>query len=132
MKKTTIFLVLISLVFCAKAQKTNIENNSSSGPKIEFVKTIHDYGTIKKESDGSCQFVFKNTGNEPLLLTNVTSSCGCTVPTWPKEPVLPGSSGIIKVVYDTKKIGTISKTISVMSNALNNKVELAIKGNVTE
>jgi hypothetical protein len=132
MKKLMVFYACISMVFFAKAQNTVADKNVGSGPIIEFVKTIHDYGTVKKESDGSCQFVFKNTGNEPLLLTNVTSSCGCTVPTWPKEPVLPGNNGTIKVVYDTKKIGTISKTISVMSNAVNNKVELAIKGNVIE
>jgi hypothetical protein len=132
MKKTTILLLLIVTVFFAKAQKNTSDNKNVNGPKIEFVKTIHDYGTIKSGSDGSCLFVFKNTGNEPLLLTSVTASCDCTVPTWPKYPVFPGSTSTIKVVYDTKKIGLISKTIRVVSNAANNTVELAIKGNVTD
>ncbi|MEI6853330.1 MAG: DUF1573 domain-containing protein [Bacteroidota bacterium] len=96
------------------------------------MKTLHDYGTIKSGSDGSCQFVFKNTGTEPLLLSSVTASCDCTVPSWPKYPIFPGNTSTIKVAYDTKKIGMISKTIRVVSNAGNSTVELTIKGNVVE
>lgn len=132
MKKLIIFSAIISLYFCSCAQNTSSDKNQSNGPKIEFVKTIHDYGTIKKGSDGGCEFHFKNTGNEPLILSNVTSSCGCTIPTWPKDPVLPGQSGKINVMYDTKRIGNISKTIKVMSNAITDAIVLEIKGNVVE
>ena len=132
MKKLIIFSAIISMFFFAKAQNTSVDKNSTNGPKIEFVKTIHDYGTLKKASDGSCEFAFKNTGNEPLILSNVTSTCGCTVPTWPKEPILPGQGGTIRVMYDTKKVGTISKSIKVTSNAITNAVDLQIKGSVIE
>lgn len=112
-------------------QTINVQNNPNA-PEIYFEKTVHDYGELKKDSDGSCEFTFKNTGKEPLILSNVKSSCGCTVPTWPKEPVLPGGSEVIKVVYDTKNVGVISKTVTVTSNAKTNPVVLNIKGNVIE
>lgn len=108
------------------------ENTSITGPDIKFEKMVHDYGTIQKGSDGSCEFVFKNTGKEPLVLSNVKSSCGCTVPTWPKEPILAGNSGVIKVVYDTKRVGAINKSIFVNSNANEGVIQLKIKGQVVE
>jgi hypothetical protein len=101
-------------------------------PDIKFETKTHDYGTIKKGDNGSCEFVFTNVGSEPLILTNVVASCNCTVPTWSKEPIMPGKKGTIKVVYDTKKVGTISKTITVMSNAVDDVVILNIKGFVNE
>lgn len=108
------------------------EQNNTNESEVTFAKTVHDYGTIKKESDGGCEFAFTNTGTEPLILSNVKSSCGCTVPTWPKDPILPGKSEIIKVMYDTKRMGIISKSITVISNAKNGTVILSIKGEVTE
>lgn len=111
-------------------ENTTGENASPTAPKIQFEKTVHDYGTIQKGSDGSCEFVFKNTGKEPLVLNKVKSSCGCTVPSWPKEPILAGNSGVIKVVYDTKRVGPINKMIFVNSNAANNLVRLTINGTV--
>lgn len=101
-----------------------------NAPEITFEKTVHDYGTIVKGSDGTCEFNFTNTGKEPLILSKPISSCGCTVPTWPKEPILPGKSDVIKVTYNTRTIGTINKTVTVYSNAQTNKVMLSIKGKV--
>ena len=80
--------------------------------------------------DGVCSFKFTNTGKEPLILQQPQSSCGCTVPTWPKEPVFPGESNEIKVTYNTKKAGPINKTVTVRSNAKNNTVVLRITGKV--
>ena len=97
---------------------------------IQFDKTTHDYGTIDQHGNGKCEFTFTNKGKEPLILTNVRSSCGCTVPTWPKEPILPGQSKVIKVKYDTKRLGVINKTIHVYSNATTPSVTLRIKGKV--
>ncbi|HNW90059.1 MAG TPA: DUF1573 domain-containing protein [Bacteroidales bacterium] len=128
-KLLTLCLFLFASTLVAKGQADKPQTNS---PVISFEKLEHDYGTIKKGSDGTCEFVFKNTGKEPLILSNVKSSCGCTVPTWPKDPIIPGQNGVIKVVYDTKKVGTISKTITVISNAEVGVVTLSIKGNVTE
>ena len=106
--------------------------------RISFDKTTHDYGTIYQDADGNCVFTFTNTGKAPLILTNVYSSCGCTVPSWPKEPTMPGKSNVIKVKYNTSRVGAINKIITVESNACNivepsttqGVVKLKIKGNV--
>ena len=98
--------------------------------RISFDKKVHDYGTIHQNDNGECEFTFTNTGKVPLVLTNVYSSCGCTVPSWPKEPTMPGKSNVIKVKYNTSRLGSINKTITVESNAANGTVRLSIKGNV--
>ena len=103
--------------------------------KIEFKdkdNTI-DYGTVTKDGDsGLRSFEFKNTGNAPLIITNVTSTCGCTVPSKPTEPIMPGKTGKIEVKYNMSP-GPIRKTITVESNASNyddGKIPLKIKGTV--
>jgi hypothetical protein len=101
-----------------------------NAPEIAFDKTVHDYGTIYQGDDGTCEFKFTNTGKEPLILSKPTSSCGCTVPTWPQEPILPGKSDVIKVTYATHNIGPINKTVTVTSNAKTNRIVLTIKGSV--
>lgn len=109
---------------------TKNKQENPNAPEINFEKTVHDYGTITKDGNGNSEFIFTNKGQTPILLTKVRSSCGCTVPLWPKEPILPSKTGIIKVKYDTKRIGTFSKSITVISNARNSPVVLKIKGNV--
>lgn len=103
----------------------------ANGAQISFTKETHDYGTIKNGANGTCTFEFKNTGNAPLILSNAKGSCGCTVPTWPKEPIAPGATGVISVKYDTKRQGAINKSVTITSNATNepNKV-IRIKGTV--
>ncbi|VAW21347.1 hypothetical protein MNBD_BACTEROID01-1325 [hydrothermal vent metagenome] len=105
--------------------------HKSTQDSIVFDKTVNDYGTIIQGSDGNCEFTFYNKGKIPLILFNVRSSCGCTVPSWPKQPIEPGKTGSIEVKYDTKRIGAFSKSITVYSNAINPTVILRIKGNVT-
>jgi hypothetical protein len=97
---------------------------------IKFDKMVHDYGDIKQGDNGECVFKFKNTGKEPLIITMCQGSCGCTVPQCPKDPILPGKTGEIKVKYDTNRIGPISKSVSVTSNAKSGNQTLQIKGNV--
>ena len=111
--------------------KTDKATKKTRTPQIQFNALIHDYGTIIEEDDGTCEFVFQNTGKEPLVLQNVYSSCGCTVPSWPKEPIMPGKKSAITVKYNTSRIGKIDKMITVISNASNTpRVELHIKGEV--
>lgn len=98
--------------------------------KIKFDTEVYDYGTIYQKGDGTCQFKFTNTGDKPLTLTNVRASCGCTVPKWPREPIMPGDTSKIKVTYDTRRLGPINKQIIVHSNAKNGTVVLKIKGKV--
>lgn len=124
MKK--VIFVLISVVLSLSAVAQN------KGAVIKFDKIVHDYGTVYQNGDGQSEFLFSNTGDEPLVLSSVRSSCGCTIPKWPKEPILPGQTGVIVVTYDTKRLGTINKQITVISNATENQVILSIKGNVIQ
>ena len=101
------------------------------GAKIEFDKDTHDYGEVKFGGNGQCSFEFKNTGNEPLVIQNAKGSCGCTVPSYPKEPIAPGATATITVKYDTKRAGAINKNVTITSNAVNLPTTvLRIKGNV--
>ncbi len=101
----------------------------TSSPCIEFVQTVYDYDTIEQNSDGRCTFTFKNTGNAPLLISNASTSCGCTKPQFSTKPVLPGRTGRITVRYNTSLVGSFRKTIVVKSNAANQSTAiLFIKG----
>lgn len=108
--------------------------NSATAPTsladIKMNKLVHDYGEIQQGANGECEFVFTNSGKEPLVINNCQGSCGCTVPECPKEPILPGKTAKIKVRYDTNRIGQIYKTVTVNSNAKSGNIVLTIKGNV--
>lgn len=132
MKKILLFISMAFIsagMFAQAQQPVKVEDNPNA-PEITFDNLVHDYGTVPYGGNGVCTFKFTNTGKEPLILQQPQSSCGCTVPTWPKEPVLPGTSDEIKVTYNTKKVGPINKTITVRSNAKNNTVVLRITGKV--
>ncbi len=102
-----------------------------AGPQIEFERIEHDYGTIQQGGNGKTEFVFTNTGTEPLIISKAKGSCGCTVPTWPKEPIAPGAKASIEVKYDTKRVGPISKSVTITSNSVDQSTALLkIKGTV--
>jgi|SRR5690606_621823 len=105
----------------------------AQGPKIEFKTETIDYGTVEKGKDNGVRvFEFKNVGDAPLVITDVKTSCGCTVPSKPKEPIMPGKTGEIEVKYNMNP-GPINKTVTVESNAVNKtdgKISLRIKGTV--
>ena len=98
--------------------------------KISFKTDTIDFGQIAKGSDGVRAFEFTNTGDKPLIISDVKSSCGCTVPKKPDGPVAPGASSIIQVKYDTNRVGPIRKTVTVYSNADEPIKALKIKGEV--
>ena len=131
LKIKTMKKILLSLIVVfAGLLSANIKAQVS-GASIEFNKEVHDYGTVKNGADGSCIFEFKNTGDSPLIISNAKGSCGCTVPEWPKEPIAPGSKGVIKVNYDTMRTGEINKSVTITSNAVNAPDKVVfIKGNV--
>lgn len=132
MKKIALLLTLICSVCALNAQEASpAKVDTSHLARIEFASTVHDYGTIAKGSEGTCVFTFENKGKVPLILSNVKASCGCTTPSWPKEPVNPGKSGEITVKYNTNTPGKFSKSITVNSNSANPSVVLIIKGEVT-
>ena len=124
MKKLALIAILAFVGFnSAMAQKT---------AKMQFKSEILDYGEIKKGSDGVRVFEFTNTGDIDLVISNVTSSCGCTIPKKPDGPVKPGESGKIEVKYDTRRVGPIRKTVTVYSNAEEPTKALKIKGRVLD
>lgn len=98
--------------------------------KITFETEVIDYGTITQGADGVREFKFTNNGKSPLIISNARGSCGCTVPTWPNEPIKPGESSVIKVKYDTKRLGTINKSVTITSNAENATKVIRIKGKI--
>ena len=101
------------------------------GAGMVFDTETIDYGTIAHNADGKREFVFTNNGNKPLIITNTQGSCGCTVPTTPKEPIAPGAKGIIGVKYATDRVGAFTKTVTVTSNAEGQPTKvLTIKGTV--
>lgn len=101
------------------------------GAGMVFLSETIDYGTIAHNADGKREFVLTNNGNKPLIITNAVGSCGCTVPTFPKEPIAPGAKAVIGVKYATDRIGPFTKTVTITSNAegMPTKV-LTIKGTV--
>jgi hypothetical protein len=136
MKKIILSLTIVLAGLSAvQAQTSNATTDAvkAVNPKaadIKFNSLEIDYGTIEHNADGNREFKFKNVGKEPLIIANCQGSCGCTVPTWPKEPIMPGKSGIIKVKYATDRVGHFQKNVTVTSNAKVEKVVLTIKGDV--
>jgi hypothetical protein len=120
-------LILTMLVTC-KDNPGSISNRKKVS--IEFENNTYDFGELYFGGNGTCEFVFKNEGKEPLILLNVRTTCGCTVPEWPDKPVKEGETGIIRVSYDTYRVGAFTKAITVYSNAANSPVRLFIKGRV--
>jgi Protein of unknown function (DUF1573) len=101
------------------------------GAGMVFETETIDYGKIAHNADGKREFVFTNNGNKPLIITNTQGSCGCTVPSTPKEPIAPGAKGVIGVKYATDRVGPFTKTVTITSNAegMASKV-VTIKGEV--
>ncbi|WP_431111477.1 DUF1573 domain-containing protein [Winogradskyella poriferorum] len=131
MKRTVnTILIFILSVGLFNATSNKIESKTGKVAIISFETEVIDYGTIEQHSDGSRLFAFTNEGDAPLLITNVKTSCGCTVPSYSKEPILPGKSGELKIKYDTKRLGVFTKTITVTSNAEGGNKILKIKGNI--
>ena len=112
MKKLFLALSFIAAGTLALAQESN-----PNAPEMTFEQETIDYGTIDQGANGQREFVFTNTGKEPLIISNAVGSCGCTVPTWPKDPIAPGEKGAIKVKYDTKRVGPFTKSVTISSNA---------------
>jgi hypothetical protein len=131
-------LLLASLFTCfihfafAQEPKQDVKpaENNANAPEITFENDVYDYGTVKQGADGNCEFRFTNTGKEPLVITNAAATCGCTVPEWPKEPIQKGQKAVIKVHYDTKRVGPFTKNITITSNGKTSSKVLTIKGTV--
>jgi hypothetical protein len=139
MKKIILLGILTFLgvaTSCAQETTKKIKATSAKVTKVDgagmvFVSETIDYGTIAHNADGKREFVFTNNGTRPLIIANTQGSCGCTVPSSPKEPIAPGAKGIISVKYATDRIGAFTKTVTVTSNAEGQATKvLTIKGTV--
>lgn len=146
MKK--ILLIAVCSVFAVTASNAQAKKTTKSAPakketavkadapKVEgagmiFENETIDYGTIPHNADGKREFVLTNNGSKPLIITAATGSCGCTVPTFPKEPIMPGAKAVIGVKYSTDRVGAFTKTVTITSNAEGQASKvLTIKGTV--
>ena len=122
-----IIAVAMSTSGCADSPE---EKAKEHGQDIWFEEYMHDYGQMEEGSDGTWSFLFKNLGEQAFVINRVRSTCGCTVPDWPREPIEPGASGEIIVKYNTETTGTFLKSVIVYSTAANSPVKLQIKGKV--
>jgi hypothetical protein len=122
-------LLVLALSFF-NAAPAKFDKYDSKVAVIKFKTEVVDYGIITQHSDGIRRFMFTNTGDAPLLITKVKTSCGCTVPSYSKAPILSGETGELEIKYNTKKLGAFTKTITVTSNAEGGNKILKIKGSI--
>jgi len=115
------------LLFAQPGSEIRIDANA---PKIVFNKASHDFGELTLYSLAFCEFKFYNKGKAPLILSEISATCGCTVPSWPKKPIIPGDSGIIVINYLPDETGIIDKNVTVFSNATKMPVTLELNGKV--
>ncbi len=122
--------IFFSIITISLSQENIIINHNAA--EISFEKDLIDLGEFMQYDDPSskCEFIFTNTGKEPLIISKCKGSCGCTVPECPKEPILPGESSVIKVNYDEKRVGSFNKSITITSNAKSSPKIIKIKGKV--
>ncbi|GAA5026879.1 hypothetical protein GCM10011506_12940 [Marivirga lumbricoides] len=118
MKKLAFILVAFFAVNIAMAQTADSKN----GPEITFAETEHDFGDITQGDVVEHIFKFENTGTEPLILSNVQTTCGCTAPSWPREPIAPGETAELTVKFNSRgKMGRQNKVITIVSNIGENR-----------
>jgi len=136
MKKLFIALACISICGSVSAQekqtaKTETAAAKSTAGKFKFKEETHDFGEVAEGPAAETDFEFKNVGKEPILITEAHGSCGCTVPQWPKEPIMPGKKAKIHVTYNTAgRVGAITKDVYITSNAEQSPMVLHIRGTV--
>ncbi len=125
--------LMASFQLSAQATITTQEApTSTSGAIMSLESDIVDYGTIDQGSEPLRVATFTNTGTEPLIISGAKGSCGCTVPNWPKEPIMPGETSQIEIRYDTKRVGAINKTVTVTSNDPAGKHVLRVQGTINK
>lgn len=124
------FILITACISCISKTEDKDDISDSVLANITFKKREHDFGNIPSGKGVSTLFQFSNTGENPLLIKDVTTSCGCTVPEWPKEIIKPNENGEIKIVYDAKYPSRFNKTITVIYNGEASPLELTIKGEV--
>ncbi len=128
--KKFLMLSVFSLLLGANIYAQDGDVAPAEGPVMDMESVDVDYGTIDQHSDPLRKVNFTNTGTEPLVIKNARGSCGCTVPLYPKEPIMPGESDVIEIRYDTKRLGPFSKTVKITTNEGNDPIVLKVHGKV--
>lgn len=129
MKYLLTFLTVFMMIGSSSIAQDKAEA-TPEGPSFKFDKTTHKFGEIPEGPKAKHEFTFTNNGTKPIIISDVRASCGCTTPKWPKEPIKPGETGSIKVVYDTDgRPGRFTKVVTISANTDSNE-KLFIKGNV--
>lgn len=134
-------IIITALIAVSSVLIGNAQNPTTPAPApapaanpnqadITFDKEVNDFGIVPQGTPASYTFYLKNTGKEPLIITNAQASCGCTTPDWTKEPIKPGQKGFVKATYNAASVGPFNKSITVTSNAKRGNVTLYIKGEV--
>jgi len=124
------WLVVFMLVSAVAVQAQDAATEKK-GPEIKFEESTHDFGDITQGDKVEYVFAFSNKGTEPLILSRVLTTCGCTAPSWPKEPIAPGEKGEVKVSFNSAgKMGMQNKVITIISNATNSSERISITTNV--
>ncbi len=127
-----ILAITLMATFQLAAEATPTEGTPAPASKaiLTFESDVVDYGTIDQGSEPLRLAKFTNTGTEPLIISGAKGSCGCTVPNWPKDPIMPGETSQIEIRYDTKRVGAINKTVTVTSNDSVGKHTIRVIGTI--
>ncbi len=130
MKRLFLFAAMCCL-FGSVAKAQQPAQDTAAGARISFEKKILLMGTLQAGDEAVCDFVYTNVGNAPLIVSEVKATCGCTVPQWSNEPLMPGATDTIRVRYDTERRGRFNKVVTVHSNAVNrSRMDLMLRGTV--
>ncbi|MEO9964589.1 MAG: DUF1573 domain-containing protein [Reichenbachiella sp.] len=131
MKNIIAIITLSFFSIAASAQDAELPEPTPPGPFIEFAESSYDFGDIEQGDKVEYTFEFTNTGDAPIVISNVLTTCGCTASSWPREPILPGASSKIEVTFNSAgKIGHQNKVVTIMSNATNNPERVKIVTNI--
>ena len=138
MKKALVLALALSLAgFASQAQTAAVKPANATtkvaGPQIQFETDKFDFGTIKQGDIVDHTFKFKNVGTQPLVISNIGVSCGCTTPDWTKEPVMPGKTGTVTAKFNsTGKMGMQNKVLTIESNSAAGNAMVALVGEVKD
>jgi hypothetical protein len=132
MKRLLFLMSVVMVAFAANAQEKNTQDKAASnGPVITFEESSKDFGDITQGDKVEHVFKLENTGNAPLVISNVAATCGCTVPNWPKEPIAPGKTAEIKVSFNSAgKMGKQNSVVRIYSNATEPIEKVSLISNV--
>lgn len=131
MKKVLSIIAFLAVTAAVRAQTTPVATNPNA-PEFQFVSEVYDFGSIPQGVPAEARFEFTNTGKEPLIITDVQKTCGCTKTEWSKEPIAPGQKGWIVAEYNAANEGAFTKAITVMSNTKTPNMKLTFKGTVVK